>query len=736
VDGRSFFGEDMQMATKNLPADIIDKVQVTNDGEERNASPDKGNAALGQVINLKLKKDIRKGWFGKAYAGAGTDNRHEAGTILNLFRDTTQISIIGFLNNLNRSAFGVTDINNMGGFKRSGIATLNTGGGGLSINGISFGGGGEGIQRSAGAGFNLNNILGKNTQLNTQYFYGEATNDISEINDRRQFIQDTILRTYTIRKDKEYKNNHRVGLSLKAHPDSLLSIVFKPLLVVSGGHSDADYSTNNSNNIEGMLNIGNNIEHVEINKTDYSHTLSIIKGFRKKGRNISFYQKLNYTHKNSNNFNDVLNVFSNEDTTFVNQLRNNNTDSWSVNTTINYNEPITPFLAFRAIYNLHFINDKFKVNTFSKNVGSNKYDTINPLLSGNFERDVQKNKLGAGISWTYKSLVVTPLLNVLTMNSSHHLKSYFFPGLNIDWKELSFSYSASVNPPEINDIQPVPDNTNPLYIIKSNPQLRPSTVHNFYLYIFKPVMARNLYYSIYVNADLSRDAVINRRTIDANGVQTIMALNDGDKYDIASFSNINKQFHTGNNTTLTTTIGYDLSFRKNNLIVNDYRFEVNTLNLTPILRNGINWNDKFEWNFSYSWVLYNTRYSNPNFAPLNVHRQSLATDIVIRYPVHFVWEASLDYQYNALAAPGIQKNRVLLNGGLIYQFLHKNKGQLKLSVFDVLNQNVAVTRYSVENYINDRQINVLTRYFLLTFTYNIRNFRPGKIGGKQTLLPF
>jgi hypothetical protein len=151
VDGREFFGNDPKMASRNLPANIIDKVQVAEDKDERELNPDKPAGDIGQVINLKLKKGIKQGWFGKAYAGAGTDDRYEAGGIVNLFRDTLQVSILGFTNNLNRAGFGFTDLRQLGGFDRSGINEMAVySGGGLSLNGISFGGTGQGINTSSG----------------------------------------------------------------------------------------------------------------------------------------------------------------------------------------------------------------------------------------------------------------------------------------------------------------------------------------------------------------------------------------------------------------------------------------------------------------------------------------------------------------------------------------------------------------------------------------------------------
>jgi hypothetical protein len=112
------------------------------------------------------------------------------------------------------------------------------------------------------------------------------------------------------------------------------------------------------------------------------------------------------------------------------------------------------------------------------------------------------------------------------------------------------------------------------------------------------------------------------------------------------------------------------------------------------------------------------------------------SELVIRWPKNIVWETSLTYRYNSNAAPGIQKSVALLNGGLIFLFLKDQKGNLKLSVYDLLNQNTNVSRQTNENAIIDRQINFVQRYYMLTFTYNIRTFNAGKVGGREKFFRF
>src|SRR6187402_2032144 len=166
VDGKTFFGDDPKVATRNLPANVIDKIQVTDDKEEMMRNGDDNPNNVGKVVNITLKKGIKKGWFGKLYAGAGTQGVYEAGGIANIYRDTLQVSVLGYMNNLNKAGFGYGELMSSGGFDRvrSNSASNSTsnwnnnGGSGISINGINFGGSQNfgGISTSIGAGFNLN----------------------------------------------------------------------------------------------------------------------------------------------------------------------------------------------------------------------------------------------------------------------------------------------------------------------------------------------------------------------------------------------------------------------------------------------------------------------------------------------------------------------------------------------------------------------------------------------------
>lgn len=746
VEGKEFFGGDIRMATRNLPANIIDKVQVTNDNDELEENPDKVKASVGQVINLKLKKGVKQGWFGKAYAGSGTDDRYEAGSIVNLFRDTLQVSVLGYSNNLNRPGFGFSDIRRLGGFDRSGISSIaSNSNGGLSINGISFGGEGDGIQRSSGAGFNLNNVFKKNITLNTQYFYGESDNAISRLGNQQQFLGDTILTTRSQTGESLKTASHHIGFVLRAKTNPQTKLDFKPSLVFTGQHSHSVTDAATISNMKDTLNSNHNVGSVDGNNVGYNHTLSIARSYEKKGKSLNLYQVFNYNHSGTDEVNNAISLLYPSNTVLLDQLRKRNKFTWSVNTALTYNDPLSDRLRLRLVYTFNFLDNQDGLGTFDRNTTTNKYDIVNDPLTNTLERVGRTQKLSAAFIWNYKSLNVSGSLAAWQMDlvndfttlkqKSNQQYRYLFPGLAVEYKELSMDYSLTAIPPSITDLQPVPDNTNPLFIIQGNPLLKPAVSHNISFNFYKSLPEKSIFINAYLNGHISSNGVVRSRVVDSNGVQTSFPVNANDIESAYNQFNLKKQYRLRKGLQLSAAIGYYLNYYQSFLIVNDRKGFIRTVDLSPSLRVGINWKDKIEWNLEYDKGIYNTYYEKDQFSTLIVNRQEINTDIVIRWPKKWVWESSLDYKYNSATAPGIQKTTALLNAGVTFLFLKEDKGQLKLAIYDALNQNASVSRLSMDNYISNTEVNTLKRYLLLTFTYNIRDFK-NKVGGKQSLFLF
>ncbi|MFT3825939.1 MAG: outer membrane beta-barrel protein [Chitinophagaceae bacterium] len=749
VDGKEFFGGDPKVATRNLPSNIVDKVQVTDDKDQLNQDPNIPKSELGQVVNLSLKKSIKKGWFGKAYAGGGTDDKYETGAILNLFKDTLQVSLLGYANNINKAGFGLGDIVSAGGFQRGGVSSLMImSDGGSAINGISFGGTGQGIQKSQGGGININNEFGKKVTANLQYFYGHINSDVQRISNVQQFIGDTTITTRSVTKQNSDDYTHRIGGMVRWKVDTLTSILYRPSIDITVNRSERNLNTNTLSSYQPKLNESENLQSVRGNNFSYSHDLSYNRLFKKKGRSLYISNTTTFSNGDNKQYNDVDNIFYDGQSSYtLNQLRHRDQGGLTSRMYINYAEPITKKLSLRLSQTTEYFKSNDDLNTYGKDNATDRYNVPVDSLSNGLARSGWRNTTTASLRWTLmKELFVTPSVNFQWLNiDNDYTKNpavkqsffYVFPGIAINWKQLSVSYRASATEPSANDLQPVVDNTNPLYLQLGNPNLQPNIGHSFYVNYSKYDTKRNLNLNAYISIGISKDAVIRARTIDEKGVQTTVPINVDGTWNSYLNLNASKQFKFNKNWQLSIQAYANGGYSKSIILVNNNRSALETWNATPSARFSFNWKDIIEINERYSPNITSSKYENPAYTDLNVTTHYLSSELVVRRPKHWVWESTVDYTYNPQVAPGLRKSNVRWNAAVNFLFLKDDKGQLKFSVYDLLNQNVSISRTARENYIQDTQTTVLKRYFMLTFTYNIRNFGTGaKVGGRQSLFSF
>ncbi len=301
VDGKEFFGNDPKIATKNLPADAIDKVQVYDklSDQAQLTGFDDGNSE--KTINLKLKKDRKKGYFGKISAGAGDDGRYQGRFNVNSFKGARQMSMIGMGNNTNAEGFSFMDILNFTGAMNQ----LKNGGGNISIN-ISdedpiaglLGANNTGINSTLGGGVNYNNIIGTKTDFQSNYFYSRY-NPIRESHIQRQyFLPANVYNQNSY--SNNINNNHRLNFIADYQIDSFHSIKISPSFNYqkTNNNSSSDYTTFSD---QGKLtNNGNSTN--QANNEGYNVSTSILfrKKFRRGGRTFSLNLIDNFGYNTGN----------------------------------------------------------------------------------------------------------------------------------------------------------------------------------------------------------------------------------------------------------------------------------------------------------------------------------------------------------------------------------------------------------------------------------------------------
>lgn len=748
VDGKEFFGSDPQMATKNLPANIIDKIQVTDDKEQMMMNPDLPIGQVGQVINLKLKRAIKKGWFGKAYAGAGTDNRYETGGLFNLFKDTLQVSLLGYKNNVNKPGFGFSEIRSMGGFDRSGINSLMVrSDGGFALNDISFGGTGNGIQHSTGGGINLNNQIKNNLTLNLQYFYGQINSNNFAVNNRKQFFGDTTMTTLNNSEQVNENYTHRIGGYVKWNIDSASKLEFRPSLTLTRVLGNNQISYNTSNNHNGLLNESENQQNDRNESAAFNQDVSYMKTFKKKGRSLYAAVNIKLSENKNNRENNAQNIFYEDQqniTTLLNQLRKRNLDNNAFTFSANYSEPVSKSVVLRISETLNVFSNRDDINSFTDNNNDRKYDVPVPDLTDGLLRKGFKSTTTFTVRFHKEKWSVTPGVSYQTLNINNQFSksnsiiqqfNYVLPTLLINVGGWNINYSTYATEPNAADLQPVRNNTNPLYITKGNPLLQPSRTHSIIFYKYNYDTKTNLNYSLNIYGSLQKNAIVYSRTIDNKGVQTTMPINV-DRSSYAQISaQVSKQIKFSQDWKFTTGLTLWATFNRNQVLLNDLKGVVNNWWLIPRFNVSFNWKDIFEVRQDLGIDARKSTYSDNLFPSIKVVPFNSSSELIIRWPKHWVWETNLDYRYNPQVVPGIQEKTVKWNAGVNFLFLKEDKGQLKLSVNDLLNQNNQAYSIISENYIEYKQDSNLKRYFMLTFTYNFRNFG-GKVGGKDRIFLF
>lgn len=759
VDGKTFFGSDPKMATRNLPANVIDKVQVMDDKEELLRNGDDNINNVGKVVNITLKKGVKKGWFGKVYAGAGSEQHFEAGGIANIFRDTLQVSLLGYANDLNKPGFGMTDLMQAGGLERSN-SNLNSrstsiwtngAGSGISINGISFGGmqGGGGIATSRGIGFNLNHAPNAKQSLFAQYFYGNTLTTRRTETDVNQYSGDTIISNNTLLTGDIITHAHNIGIGGKFKPDSLNTLNVAANYMIGLQDEDRFNTIYSTHNKLGALSNGNINQNNLSNTYVYSHSFTFTHlSPVKKGRRYTVFHNFQV----NNRFN---NYYTNSRTTYtyptvfdslLNQLRNEGVPRTDLSVMFNYSEPISKLftLRFGGRYEYGKLNNS--VTTFNPNNINRKYDVVNGLLSSNFFRESNRAYLTTGLEFRKKNVTITPSLRVLAQNVNNILASLpapirqssnnLLPGLSFQYKQFQLNYSKDILLPAYVYLIPVADNSNPYLISKGNPNLVPAVRHNISANYYFNNPKKNLNINLNANGGFAEDEVIQSVTVDEKGIQTNFPVNADRSANYGINYNVNRQYKNNPRFTFHWNFGAWYGYNRSRLLFNGESATQQSYNLQQWGGFGFNFNDKVEWNNNGGVGGNFTSYSSRAFKKLEVISYNLNSEVIVRAPKHMIWETSLTYVNNGQRVAGQPQDFMRWNAAINFTMLKDEKGVLRLSLFDILDSGKGTNVFASRNVVTFSQTNVLSRYFMATFTYNIRAVGGAKkkVGGERLFL--
>lgn len=717
VDGKPFFGDDPKLTSKNLPADIVEKIQLIDKKSDQAAFTRIDDGQKEKAINIIIKEDKKKGYFGRASAGYGTDDRFAVNASINSFTNKRQLSFIGGGNNVNSMGFG-------GGDDMRG-----------SMRGMS--GGGNGITRNWNGGLNYSQEIGKKLKISGSYFLSDA-NSLNETTSARQnFVQDTTYLYDQKNRSVNDNTNHQGNFRLEYEIDSMHSVVVMPSFGYSINNS-LDENTYATRDTKGKQ-INNGVTRNTSTSTTPNLSTNILfrKRFKKAGRTVSVNVNYGYNNNKRENFNRSETLLDNNgaprrDT--LNQRNDIEGSNSNLSVRLTYTEPVfkSRFLELTYAYNNNYnSSDKF---TYNYNATKGDYDQIIDSLSNVFKNTFSSHQAGISLrtqrakyDYTFGINVQVSALdndNISRKSKLQQTTTNFFPSASFNYtfsrsKRLRINYRGSTQQPSLAQLQPVPDNSNPLYIQLGNPDLKPSFSNNLNLSYnsFNAASLRGFFAN--VSANITSNKVVNANTIDKEGKQTSKPVNVNGSWNINGLV-VNtfplKKLKTSINTNTSINYNRDVGFS------NTRENITNNLNITQ----GVSFNYMQSEILDFSTAVngnYNaTRNSVQLNSNTNIFNYDLSVDFNLKLPLGLLIGSDFTYTVNTGRADGYNLNVSMLNAYFAKTMFKNKQGMIKLQGFDLLKQNVSISRNVNENYIEDVQSRVLQRYFMLSFTYFLNKF--------------
>ena len=767
VDGKEFFGTDPKLATKNITADMIESVQVYDDMSDQAKFTRIDDGSRAKTINIKLKKNRRKGYFGRAIVGAGDNDRYQSNLTFNKFNDKQRFSFVGSSNNINKQGFNFSDVvSNMGGFSGGGARG---GGGGNRGGGATS----SGINKATSAGLNYTDKIGTKLDVTGSYFYSNTENRNAESSLRQTFFPKDSVTYANDQSESLSKNiNHRFNLRMEYYIDSMNSLLYTPTLTFQKSSSntfDTSFTRTTQPAIDFISLSGVNRNISDRDGVNLNNNLLYRRKFHKVGRTftLGMTNALNNSDGSGTNYYPL--TFYNHDGS-VNSIRYQNFKSSQKTRSDNnvfstsYTEPIgkNKILELNYAYtDNHSTSDR---KAYNYNKVTNQFDSLNLQQTNYFENTflahragfnfrVQNTKynfqIGGGIqNATQESRSIRGIYRVNGKDSVIHYKqnyTNFFPTANFNYnfsrtKNFRFSYQGRSSQPTVTQLQDVRDETNSLRTVQGNPDLKQqfnnsiNAVYN----AFNPSNFKFLNASL--NYSTTANKIVNSIDFDSirgKGVQLIRPVNLNGAFNASSSVTLGiplRKNLKGSNINFTNSINFnrDVSalYKKLNY----------TNNLSIRQKIGVNMDIRDKLNFginatvAYNTVHYSTQQTQTQNLDTKYFSQTYSTNVTYFVLKTLFVSTDFDCLINTGRAAGFNQTIPLWNASIAQQVFKKKNGEIRFSVNDLLNQNKSINRVIGENYIDDSRTMVLKRYFQLMFTYNLNRTGAGKRG--QSLVPF
>lgn len=738
VDGKEFFSDDPKVSMKNLPANMIEKVKAYDKKSDmaRITGIDDGDEE--PVLDLTVKKGMKKGWIGNLIAGYGSEDRYEAGAMISRFKDDASFSVIGSSNNTNNKGFS------------------------------EFGDAGQGLGGNAGSGVTTAQSLGvnfakdtKKVQVGGNVQYGYSDNNAIRKSSTETFLGDDQSTFGQSENDSRRKRHDvRADFRLEWRPDTLTTIIFRP---------SASYSKTDA--FSSSLSATQNNNHDKVNERTSSSTskndnyslngrLQIFRRLNNKGRNLSLGANFGYGDGQGDSYSDSETNFFKENkldsTSVIDRYtdRSNDNRNWSVSAS--YTEPV---------FKNHFLQLRYEFSHRKQMSQSLVYDSINiypDYLERGYDNELStrvenfydthsadlslrgihpKMMYSAGVGLTPQSSLsnspIGPKSNKesLTQDVLNWAPSVMFRYMFTKQHVLMFRYRGRSNTPNIEDLQTVIDVTDPMNLRYGNPNLKPSFNNNFSLYYNKFIPESMRSYSMNVFYSSTMNSVANKMRYDVNtGARVSEKVNVNGNWNTSGYFSFNTPFKNKKYTLSTNTnarYSDGVSYTSIGTDKNAEQVLSTTHNLALSQRvTGSYRTDPFDISLNGS-VNYNlTRNNKQDKSNRETFDYYIGGNTNINLPWRFFISTDLNCRIKSGYTGGLNANELLWNAQISKNILKNSAGTIRLKVYDILQQQSSLSRSISDTQVSDTEYNTLGSYFMVHFVYRF-NTLGGKAAGRR-----
>ncbi len=764
VDGEEFFSDDPKVVTQGLQSNAVNKVQVFDKKSDQAEFTGIDDGVKTKTINLELKEDKKKGYFGKVDAGGGTDGYFQDQGMINAFRAKSQFSAFAIMSNTDKVGLGWQDNDKFG--SGNGVTTISDDGGIMTTYSSSadqdFGGwngkyNGQGLPETWTGGAHFADRWGDNDKSHITGNYRYAMQNVElDGNTTTQYVLPGNSGFVSEQSKNQFSKGERHGMDFMYEwkVDSSSSVK----LTMDGGYKQSDiksvYNTNTLNNENILLNNNNRT----IISTAFSNfvnaDLLYKKKFKKTGRTLSIDVKENYKDSKSDGTLQSGTSYYSYDTSshllgdsIINQRKVANTNTLALNAKAVYTEPLSKTAFIELDYGVTANNSRSTNSSYNSN-GLGGYSTkLNDTFSSDYKYNILSNMGGVNFKFVYKKInfsfgsdvsmatyLQTDHLHGDT--SSHYNYLNLFPKAVFTYKlskqsSIKFTYLGNTQQPSISQIAPLRQNSDPLNITVGNPSLKQQFFNKFTLNFndYKVLTSQYLFGNFSFN---TVSYAVGTRQLTVDGVNTTQYINVNGNYsgygylgggrkikalDLMAGVQINASINHTNNQIGTDSSIYSVPVYHSNSNDN------NTYGIGPYFN--YDKTDKYDFSLQPS-LNYNQNRSTISTFSSNYWTFSTDFSGTVQLPKKFEIGSSVNVWIRQ-ATPVFTTNNdvVKWNAFIGKKFLKNSPLELKVSVFDILNQNIGYSRTAQAGVVTQSTFNTIRRYGMLQLVWNFTHTPAG-----------